>query len=65
MNLSNKMMAYWVFIFLTVFVVDKLELMQKFAIDDKSLAVGFFIGAILMKLAPNSKTDEDTKGKKQ
>ena len=63
MNLSNKMMAYWVFIFFSIFVMDAFQLIQKFSLDDKSLGVGFIVGALLMRIAPKAEPEKDNKNK--
>ena len=55
MNLTPNVMAYWVIIFCTIYIVEVFELMQKFSIDDKSVAIGFVLGGLLMKYAPNPK----------
>lgn len=54
MNLSPKIMAFWVIIFISVYFIEQFQLVQSFGLDEKSIFVGFITGALLMKLAPSN-----------
>ncbi|MCP4295706.1 MAG: hypothetical protein GY786_08885 [Proteobacteria bacterium] len=53
MRLTPYVMAYWVGIFALIWIANALQLMQKYNIDDKSIAIGFFLGVLFMKFAPD------------
>ena len=64
MRLTPNLMAYWVGIFCLIWIADIFDLLQKYKIDDKSVAIGFVLGALLMKFAPgrqseNTKEDQE------
>jgi hypothetical protein len=55
-------MAYWVGIFCLIWIADTFDLLQRYKIDDKSVAIGFVLGALLMKFAPDpSRQSDNTK----
>ena len=57
MRLTPQVMAYWVIIFCFVWVADTFQLLQKYNLDDKSVGIGFILGALMMKFAPDPNKD--------
>ncbi len=65
MRLTPYVMAYWVGIFSLIWIADALQLMQKYNIDDKSVGIGFVLGALLMKFAPDPNQKSKQEGGKE
>ena len=65
MNLSSKIMAYWVCIFAAVVVANQFEVLQRYNLDEKSLFWGFVAGALLVKLAPRNDWEAEKRRQQQ
>ena len=65
MKLSSKYMAYWVCVFVVVYLIDSFQLLPMVGIDERSLFFGLIIGFLLMKLAPPSAYESDIPTKEE